>query len=142
MSVQSYEFRSTPFFRAVASACLLVFAAWLVLPSCACQLSSLLGGDVATQVPSGEEPLAGELPSGFEDCHCHDELPKTFVGGEALFLSDEIGARDCLSDSAASDLELRALVVATQSSRGPPSAHSFLGLAKGRAYLAFCVFLL
>lgn len=141
-TVLASEPRCSPFFRAVASVCLVVFTAWLILPTCACQLSRLLGGDGVAQAPTGQEPLAGGLPSGFEDCHCHHELPKTFEGGEALALTDGPAKGDCGSYAVACTSELVSLLPTTQSSRGPPSSFSFLGPAQGRTYLAFCVFLL
>lgn len=142
MNLSNTEPHLSPFFRAVATACLVLFAAWLILPSCACQLNALLGGEVAASGSLSGQPVAGDDLSGFADCHCHSELPKTFEGGEDAALpkrpSDELAS----SFSSALEPNFVSLAATAQSSRGPPPSCHYLGQAEGRAYLAFCVFLL
>ncbi|MGJ8725535.1 MAG: hypothetical protein ACSHYB_13330 [Roseibacillus sp.] len=128
-------------FRVLVSACLAVFAAWVVLPTCECQLEALLGKASHTESASSDSTVVTiGLPSD-SNCHCLDAQPDPFASDDEVTLKDGpqtlvVSATDCGLEQSLSGVALSAL-----SNRGPPNWH-LVGFAEGRSYLAHCAFLL
>lgn len=123
--------------------CLVLFATWMLLPACGCQLAELLGKEVAAQsFPSEGHPAGYASSSDDSCCHCHESHPTLQKEEGNIARVNGPSNLALIFSNESEDVILKVLVAAAQSSRAPPSSIDYLGPAEGRTYLAHCAFLL
>lgn len=133
-------FRKSKLSNVLAGSLALLFLAWFILPSCACQLQALFGeySGVKKSTSAGIV-LEGDYQTTL-NCHCDDDSAKTFYS----FPEGDSLPFDVVTFLDYTDIDLILAYTTSEipSNRGPPWTYKATVDVRKASHVDFCKFLI